>query len=501
MNRRVFYLQPDRLSVFHCDRESVSVDHRWPVTGTELPSAASVYLLANKGAEFSLLTDLPEEECHLEETRTVGLRDRKHLLERTRIKCFANALLSKVTTQGNNISNTAGNASRNTVMVSGVYQHALCETLIDKIVQSESVLRSIHSAVTLTDSLSKPLGAGYGVYLLVMASGTHRFRLIACIDSFVVFSRSVECVGVELTELGSCLLRSVRETLVYLNRQSIDGWQAPRICLVGGHACIDAAAFESLLDSKLVVAVEQTQASISVESKCSESELLLLRALQGADRGYASSAHRRFYVRNKVRNASAALAISTLVAAASSAVLANKVGGQYQVLSENYKQSAAALSDPESVDQEYPVEAVRQALVTARLIKMRSAYSPVDFLKHVAGVVNESENISAISVSWQQESQLDKQSLQLIMQQPAGNVPLEQLYRATLSGEISGDHTGALAEFESFVTSLRRSSADMSVVVLDAPFGLGENNHTNGSEILDANAQFTLELSGDGVAR
>jgi len=117
----------------------------------ELPSGFVVYLEDNKHSEFSLLLDLPEEECHLEQLKASGMRDRKYLVERLKNKRFEKSLLSK--------ASISGDRKHASLLLSGVDSNSTCEKLLHSLEDNNISVRAIHSPITLTGVLAKLTGA------------------------------------------------------------------------------------------------------------------------------------------------------------------------------------------------------------------------------------------------------------------------------------------------------------------------------------------------------
>jgi len=143
--------------------------------------------------------------------------------------------------------------------------------------------------------------------------------------------------------------------------------------------------------------------------------------------------------------------------------------------SQEYSRSALVLSnDVESIQSTYeqPVEAVRQALVTARLVEMSTAYKPLEFLQGMAESVQLHADVSINRVQWEVEEVVSETAIvdSLSKTKPLEKLYLERIYQATLSGTVLGTPETALREFESFVSMLRSANSDPSILVVETPF-------------------------------
>ncbi len=512
-SRQVLFLQPHLISVLIDGRSSAS--QSWEVLNDQIPKELSAYLLANRSVVFDLLFDLAEEECHLESLPSVRGRDKKHYLERLRDKYFPSALFSMV--------NCSPAKKGKGVLVSGVSQSTVCEKLLDTLSGAENNVKRIHSPLSIAPQICQRLGAMKGAQLIVLRIDKSSVRLIACLDALVVLNRRVD-INSSAGEAAckAALSKSLQETLVYLDRKAITGWVSPKVSLVADDIEVadvlnSSASYKLKGLSKSGTGVEigpvlsadsfrSKEASVPVVSvPVVNAEQLLVSALAKAGRGYEQRPHSLIYMRRKVRHACFALMLSLFGGVISSAALATKVGAKTDLLSERYEQSAALANNIVGIseyDDELSVEAVRQALVTAKFAEIRAQDSPVDFLSNLSGVIENHPAVSIDEVSWERDDVLDEKSLQRVLgqQDTIDELPMELVYRATVSGAIKGSAGSALDTFEAFVNTLRRTNSDGTVVVVEAPFGLSQNDRVTATDLAESNGVFTIEVNaGAGI--
>jgi len=70
-----------------------------------------------------------------------------------------------------------------------------------------------------------------------------------------------------------------------------------------------------------------------------------------------------------------------------------------------------------------------------------------------------------------------------------------------VSGSIEGNAASVLDRFETFVSKLRNTSAEPSVVVVEAPFGLAEDRKTTAADMNANDAVFVIDLVRRGELR
>lgn len=519
MEKRTLFLQPDCIKSYRQDHGAILHEHTWPVVDGlpgELPAALLTYLDENAGAEFNLLLELPEEECHQEGLKATSRQDRRHLVQRIRQKRFDNALLSAAS-----VHSKGGDA---VLRLSGVMKHQHCSHLLDQIRQRNISLREIHSPITLMSALMKLIseraqstggGANQGVPGLIVLPFQGGYRVLACIDNSVCFNRRITLnnQGVLATELDACLA----ETLNYLQRQQLPGWQAPELVIVGVPKV--AAAFsaldKSVLKSGLIREITSfccspgSEATVSIATATcnqTDAEKILTKAAFHCGGGYADQKYRKTYIERKVRHVCLALALCGAAGAVSSTAVANKISSTHLTVTNSYHQSSSAMTDliaKYELQHAQPVEAVRQALVTASLIKARADYDPVEFLHEVSRGIKQQPDVSISSIHWELDDVFGMDTLSDTYRSNADpkELPMDFIYHATVSGSVSGRPQGALEAFESFVANLRRVKSNPAVVVVETPFGLDGAGRADGSVFSEAQGQFLIELSNDGVAR
>ena len=229
MDRRVLFLQPDRLTCYRQEKNGVVAERQWLIDLDGLPEDLRPYLKHSRQSEFNLLIDLPEEECHLESFTTISRRDQKHLIAKIQNKRFENALLTKADVTGSGM-----NQSKLSLLLSGIAKHKVCADLIRLLDQLEICVRAVHSPLTLTSALAKLSQSSKGACLFVIPlQGC--YRLVACIDSFVFFNRRIDVpyasrgadFKADKNEKSELLKNCLTETLVYLQRQQVEGWETP----------------------------------------------------------------------------------------------------------------------------------------------------------------------------------------------------------------------------------------------------------------------------------
>jgi len=147
---------------------------------------------------------------------------------------------------------------------------------------------------------------------------------------------------------------------------------------------------------------------------------------------------------------------------------------------------------------EQPVEAVRQALVTARLVEMSTAYKPLEFLQGMAESVQLHADVSINRVQWEVEEVVSETAIvdSLSKTKPLEKLYLERIYQATLSGTVLGTPETALREFESFVSMLRSANSDPSILVVETPFSLGDSGEQLSSNQLSDVSEDRAGLPG-----
>lgn len=527
MDKLVLFLQIDRLTCYQLESGGASVARQWPIAAAELPGDLSVFLENNSHAEFSLLIDTPEEECHLESFKTNSIRDRSHLINRIRNKHFKNALLSK--------ASVIGKGDSASLLLSGVASDELCAGLVRLLEQSRASVRAVHSPLTLMSAIAKATHASKGACLFVLPM-RGCYRLIACVNSFVLFNRRIvipngsgnesavnsipASVGTELTDM---LTDSLTETLVYLQRQQVVGWETPGLIVAGTHdsSKMLAGVCKKVVESGLAkpgAGSEDSDYSSTVQRRSTSTDVLLVTAAGHCGNGYTTRELRRAYTTRKVRNVCAALALCGVGGVVSSVAVANKLTDLHATIINSYHESSvlkpvqAQSNVPEDHYQVVAeagaasgneVEAVRQALVTAKLIELGSVHRPIEFLGELAQQASQQQSVSVTSVKWQTDDILNTDSLLDMIARPEAikTLPVEQVYQATVSGIVQGKPDQALHSFDLFVSALRSASSDPSVVVVETPFGLGAGDKTTDSLLSGARGDFVLELSARGVAR
>lgn len=477
-----------------------AVDKEWKIIGDKLPSQFRLYLQCNLHAQYSIVFDLPEEECHQEELKITGYRDRRHVVERLKRKRFENSLFSKAS-----ISGTGGDRF---LLLSGVDRNVLCESLLAELESVGVSLRSIHSSTLLTPEIGKSVLAKNSDLLFIVPLHGF-FRLVACSGSSVLFTRQVAATATldvnSSIELYHALNQSVEETLLYVKRLQAS-W-SPSIVFVGKEAI--ANKLKSLRSSLPTVSedaeIKSCCSSIGPAIKNTAAEIMLIHTSVKAGKGYAQKAHRIVYIGRRVRSFCAALALCGLTGVATSTAVANKLHSAHEVVADSYSQSNTILADDiahlESL-YDQPVEAVRQALVTARLLEL-SSQEPLEFLQILALNVHRQPDISISSVRWEADDIIDETLLVTLQEPPETleSVSLEQIYRVSLAGVVKGTSDTAFDQFESFVSVLRDATNNPSVVVVEAPFGLGEKRRTTGREFRADQGEFVLEVSNEKVER
>ena len=518
MERAIVILQSERLLIFRCQKGRLTLEKIFPLEifpGNEKDSLNNLaqYLTDHSSLVYILIFDLPEEECHLEDMPQAGFRDRSAIVQRMVKKYFSSALLSAVRSVQS--ESKKRNRARSGILISGIDSHHNCEQVLEVFEKSQVALQSIHSPITLASSLCKLVSASMGSKLIVLAVGCQCFRILGCVDQCVVFSRYVDLSARDKKKVPSALVGSIQETLTYLIRQN-SHWSGSSVTIISEFETTDFSATGFNSDQMTVLSplavggirnlLPKSRAIISPDIRSGARVEALLASVSTVIAGftrsndYTGKIHKRYYLQRKYRQLLTAGALSLTGGAISFAAVATKVGNEVDVLIESYSESGAATRNINSVPDhfdDYSVEAVRQTLVTARLIELRSEQSPVDFLMQVSEARHGAESMSVSSVDWHSTDQINQNSLLEISTQPQGfdRVMVEKIYAATVSGEIEGDVESALDTFGTFVDKLRSISADSSVVVVDAPFDLDQNSTTTADGVSEASGRFTLEIS------
>jgi len=456
----------------------------------------ALHLSENKQCVYSLVIDLAAEEGYFEPIPSVSVRDRKHLYQRLQTKHFPSSILS--------CTDRDADRKSSGVLVSGFTDSAVLTDLLKQIEKAGALLQAIHSPLTLVRSLCKELNKNKGAHLLVVRSDHSRIRMIACIDAQAVFTRQV----VVATD-PKCVTDGITETLTYLNRCEIHGWETPLVTMLG-FTKSDYRICEELTGALVESEAVKKVCGALPEGNCEKNSISVLDKLlaYASCRGqaaYAGSKQRHLYLRRKLRCIAAAAAISALGGAASTVAVANKLDFEHESLTNSYQQAVGS-TDVLMLQEEryeYSVEAVRQALITAKLIEAQSQGSPLNLFSELATVVSQEPGITLSSVSWHRQDELDDKSLQAIFNKPENidKLLLNQFYRTSVTGSVEGAAGAALDRFESFVNSLRKTSTSPSVVIIEAPFGLGEHNKTTAADLTADTAVFTIELVRQGKLR
>ena len=315
-------------------------DRKFRLVDNSLPAEVQNYISNHIDNTFVLIIDLMEEECHTESMPSIGLRDRKHYCSKLQAKYFSSPLLWCLKVSSNN--------KKSTVVISGLDQHVVCNGLLKLLIKSGAMLHSIHSAVTLSRPLRRKLSLT-GANLLALQLDRYCFRLIACVEAHVVISRRVEfseqCSDLQLRE---SLRNSLQETLAYLDRQSISGWESPVIRLLGEIATEFSSGLDKSFSSKTegivvpglpIVTIRPHNISQLVGTPQSASryaDVLVASVSLSTVKNYARGKHRVNYVKKKLHQTFLALSLSLLGGAVATAAVVSQVNQSYSVLSDEY---------------------------------------------------------------------------------------------------------------------------------------------------------------------
>ena len=497
MKKCIVFLQPNRITCYCKSAAGYLIDQEWTIAADELPSDFSDYLAGNRYAEFTLLLDLPEEECHLQDLKATGFRDRRHIIERLKSRRFENSLLTNST-----IARFRQNV---TLLLTVIDNNTLCESLIKTLSTAGICLKAIHSATTLTPILAKRVAARKGAQLFIFPF-LGCYRLVACMDSSVLFTRRIplQCESSSFVHDCPLLHKSLEETVNYVQRLHQE-WM-PSVVLIGSSDAADQ--LRSLRKSSITTSQLKELRSYLPDLTNTDRtsvETLLMSVVTPGGCGYASPRHRRVYLRHKFRSLCAALALCGVGGVVSSVAFADKINKTHGVVAERYQRSVSELTNDIAYREshyEHPVEAVRQALVTARLLELRANHHPVEFLSALVPGVQQS-GVSVTSVSWEAQ-EITSETLfgsRLPDETSFETVPMEQIYRSTIAGVIAGTPDVALENFEFFVSVLRDISSDPSVVVVETPFGLGAQHRTTTNDYSAKQGEFVVEISNQSIER
>lgn len=493
MENRVIFLQPGLIGCYQRIKGFYVVEQEWTISGDKVPEQFKLHLRERLHATFSLIVDLPEEECHLEELKNIGLRDRRHVVQRLKNKRFKNALLFK--------TEFTGPSTDKRLLMSSIDGNSLCENLIAALMENQVCLSAIHSPTTLTPLIAKQVLVNNDACLVII-SLHNGYRLVACSGRSVIFTRRIAGTR-SAVEDSVTLQRGLHETLQYLHRQH-PSWK-PSVVSIGQSAVVDELKSNSdLADGShplvQIKCIDQPEC-LSVTAEPPES--LLSNSLAKSGRGYADKSHCRAYMRHKVRNICAAMALCSMAGAATSTAVADKLSDNQEIVASSYRHSVSAFnSEIGNLEAFYeqPVEAVRQALVAARLVDLGSQ-EPVDTLRALGSSVNQQSDISISSVIWVADEPINETQFENVTTPSEFQelVSLEQIYRVTLAGSVSGAPESAFNQFESFVAALRSASTDPSVVVVEAPFGQGNHYRSSGSDSGADQSEFVIEISNRNI--
>jgi len=146
----------------------------------------------------------------------------------------------------------------------------------------------------------------------------------------------------------------------------------------------------------------------------------------------------------------------------------------------------------------YPVDVARDALQSVGVIKSRTEYTPLHFMDFLAEQLLTVPRVSFDRVSWTHNSAQadDVHRLSGKGANPADADQISRRFNATIAGVVTvenGDKADALRVFDRFVALLREHLSVDSLVILQAPFGIGARTR-NDTEIDEHNV-FLLELS------
>ncbi len=498
MEKRILFLQPDHLVCYARNDSDYIVEQKWNLSGNDLPESLAAYIQAHLHTEFSLVFDIPEEECFHEPLKAKGIFDRRKLADRLKNKRFESSLVSKAT--------IVGSRSHSTLLLSGLDSNALFEKLVSEFARIGASLRAIHSSTTLIPNLASMADAEMGPNLFIIP--LHGcFRLLACTGASVLFSRRVSVPDGHDTQSVehkiSVLQKSIEETLLYMQRQHRE-W-VPSVVMVARSEDVERLVSihnAGVMSSQL--AEFRSYWPFTSKSTSNTAESLLVGLAVNGNSGYAQKSHRVIYINRKIRNICAALALGVFSGAVSSIAVANKINGAQSEVADAYSEILSTLQrDVTQYESSYeqPVEAVRQALVAARLLELNSAQEPLEFLQNIAPSMSQLPDISISSVRWQTGDHVSEKVLANVLAQPDSlhGVPMEEIFSATLAGVVTGQPESALNQFESFIDVLRTANSDPLIVVVETPFGSGDQSRITASDNTAPQSEFVLEISKGGV--
>lgn len=486
MNQKLILLQPAGIFVMDLDASKAEARYMGDVTEGRVPAKLLGWLSANSKSYYLLFIDLPSEEIQIDTIPELGYRDRRQYLRLLNQKHRQVHCLSKVDVV------TSGNG-KNAQQV-GIADDA-CAILLRTLAAHGCLIQSIHSPLTLVGTLVRKLKKSAQNSIYILPIDDKSYRLVACVDKQLVLNR-----GITIKEKHSLLEIidvSLRESIAYLRRQSGPDWMQATVFTFSKDL---TDHLRVALGEDNVLPIESAAIDKDAQIPCAQSSHSLLMklahlAVKMPSLGYRLDIKQNAFLKRRFRHAAAGVAASLMMGATAIAAVNEKLVSEYESISKEHYETEDFL-DTATVflndENDLPVEAVRQALATAKLVDIRSRVSPLPFLYSLSEHKSAYRAIQIHTVDWHRQDVLDIQSLQGLDRKDADDIRLEAIYHATVVGSVHGDLDDAMVSFDSFLTSLRNANTNTNIRVIEAPFGLSEKSRTTDRDI--SGGGFSVEV-------
>lgn len=463
------------------------------------------YLEQRHGCVFTVILDFKEEEFLRKTIPGVRGSDRLRVLQRLRQRSFPGSTLSVAHADAQK-----RNGRRELdVTVAGIAANSECDEWLTVLSETRTVVANMCSLSLLGSELPVALGLDAGHVLTAVQLSECDYRVCAYLNKLPLISRRVTVPD----NHPDGLLREITQTLAYLLRQPECSSQAFVKTLVVG--CFDPAEAELIsdqIDHALVLSPQQAASALRLQTPLPSqfgdglfAKLLNYRTGRFAD--LSTAQHRRYHRRRRVAHGLYACSLSVLLSAAVSAVATAHINREYQSLVEAANGFGGSphrlvrdLTDHSAYDADH-IEAVRGSVRIARILEARASYTPFHFMSAFASDLSGYPAVEIESLNWRQSSGIaDDPAMTVSTRGPAAEAGQSELSgHVVIAGAVrvvAEEVADAVSVFNSFVSSLSRSNRYYEVVVLEAPFGIGDNRVTTGSGVggVKGDSRFLIEL-------
>jgi len=482
MSLKVILFQAARISVLDLYDQKVPPVFIDQILDGKIPARFFNWLQGNTDPCL-LIVDVPSEEIQSDVLTVMGRSDRRQYIRMLRRKHQKAHCLSKV--------DVVAAITGKVVQKLGISDDETA-ALIKALVEHDCLIQSVHSPVTLAGALARKINAN-NCAIFVISIDRESYRLVACIGTRLVLSRSVFTEN-QNTD-ANIIADNLRESLIYLRRQADSEWSAPVVYTFSKH-------FAERLQKNLSSTGDDGLRIDSLEFSDQASSINpvnydLIRLVHKApSQGYRLPIKQNIFLMRRLRHAIAGMAASLLVGVTAMAGVNDRLLVEYESLSQEHidienivDDASEFLDDKKTLN----VEAVRQALATAKLVDIRSQVSPMPFLYGLSENKANNKTVQIYAVDWQRQDGLDLQILRDLDKTDANNISVDTIYRATVLGAVHGDLDDAMTSFDSFLLSLRKANIDSNVIVIDTPFGLSDQSRTTDKDI--AGGDFSVEVT------